>query len=597
MGGGLDQRASGKVTVTITSTPRTVSQYFPWVAASISVAVLIGVHAFSALGTVLPIYWEDEAGYLANAQVLAGVGTPPDLRGQPYYIGWSLLLVPAWWISQDARIVYEFAVALSAALGVVVGALLTVVGRRLGLSLPWAIVAGATIAASPSRAVFSSFGLAETLLVLCVVAALLSALHYSASRSGRAAASLATFSALAFATHGRAIPLVIATGILLAWNLRFRGTRAASVGGLVVLLVVSIGSFMLYRSVTGQLYGESAARESIGISRILTPELLPTLWSAVGQAWYVHFAWLGLATLGVVLLVRQVREEWRSRVPAWAAWYALAFTGAAVISVTFISGPFERGSARLDILSYGRYLEPYVIPLAMLGLVLVLRGVTSRIVLYLLAGSGLLAAVWYFTTWRSQPAEGNAWWAPINVGGMLQYPWESSQRLVGSPWFFGALVAGVALVLLLVLRRRVIAWVLVVLVFFVASAVRIEDYRIRPFASAWNQSFTMVGMIRTTPELSRHAIAFDLARMEEFGDIASRNAYQLLLAPQEVVLWNSEEAPTAPADLVIARADWPLADRFGAVKVADDLGPLFSNSLWVLPGDTREQLEEAGLLE
>ena len=122
-----------------------------WIAAGLAVVALIVSHAFAAFGASLPMYWEDEAGYLGNAQVMAGVGEIPELRGRPYYLGWSLLLVPLWWIFQDGQLVYQGAVVLSALCGIALAWPLALIARRFALSWPWSITAGAVIAVSPAR--------------------------------------------------------------------------------------------------------------------------------------------------------------------------------------------------------------------------------------------------------------------------------------------------------------------------------------------------------------------------------------------------------------------------------------------------------------
>ena len=113
-----DRPTEGFLLSTLTTAWSRVSYRAPWVAAALAIIVLIVSHVFVGSDASLPLYWEDEAGYLANAQVMAGVGEAPDLRGRPYYIGWSIALVPLWWIFQDGHEVYVGAVTLSVLCGI-----------------------------------------------------------------------------------------------------------------------------------------------------------------------------------------------------------------------------------------------------------------------------------------------------------------------------------------------------------------------------------------------------------------------------------------------------------------------------------------------
>ncbi|MBA3302585.1 MAG: hypothetical protein H0U26_01785, partial [Acidimicrobiia bacterium] len=84
------------------------------------VAALIVVAARLALGATMegPRVFPDELGYLAAARHLAG-GSPPWELGAAafYHPGYSLLLVPAFWLTDDPSTLYRVALVVNAVLG------------------------------------------------------------------------------------------------------------------------------------------------------------------------------------------------------------------------------------------------------------------------------------------------------------------------------------------------------------------------------------------------------------------------------------------------------------------------------------------------
>jgi len=563
-----------------------------WLAAIVVAVIAVAVNIFTAMGAVLPLYWEDEAGYLANAQVMAGVGFVPELSGRPYYIGWSLLLVPFWWILQDGQAVYLAGVALSAACGIAAGIPLTLIARRLGLAWPLAVIAASVIVLAPSKALYSGFAMSESLLTLAVALAVWAALRFAERASVPRALLLSVFVSLAFLTHGRAVPLLIATVLWFVWSLRSR--PVASIVGIVAAATMSGAGFLLYRHVAALIYGTAGVRESNGLERLFGPDPLATLVSAVGQIWFVTFSWVGLTVFGCVVLYRATRREISTRAPGVALWSALSLLGISAISFTFIAAAVARGASRLDIYSYGRYLDPFVVPLALVGLVLVMRGLSRRVALGGLIAVVVTAVAWFAIVFPQLPDSGLRLWFPINILGSLQYPWRGTTWLPAAPWLYMSLVVIAALVVVYLFRAKRVVLVALLAFYFVASSVVGELRIVRPFFSEWNVAFTLRGVILDNPLLAGRPVSLDTQGLREIGDSVTKNGYQTLLAPERVILVDSDdEAPTT--DLVIARQDWVNAERFGARKIADDTGQ-FSNALWVMPGELQSQLESEGLL-
>jgi hypothetical protein len=560
------------------------------------VIVSIALNVYPALHAVIPVYWEDEAGYLSNSQVIAGFGTAPQLRGNPYYIGWSLVISPLWWILRDPQLVYRGAVMIAALCGIGLIAPLALIGRRLGLAPAVAVSCAAVITLAPSRTVMSGFALSENFLALMVACAVLASLAFGTSHSRVAAAMLGLSSAAVFITHGRGVGVL---GVTIVWFLiGLRKHRMSSLIGLAVAVVVGLGGFLAYRSVAAQIYGSASGREDKGLTRLFDPTFIPSIESAIGQGWYVVIAWLGIASLGLVVVIGRARSEIRSRSIGPALWLAAALLTVLVISVTFIAPVIATGIQRLDVYTYGRYLEPFVVPVAFLGLVALVLRVPKRTA-YLAGGLSLVVlALFMIVVYPVIPRAQSAWWAPINVGAMLVAPWPSASRWVGHPWLPLTVLAAVAVAASVLIRRFRFVLVGLLAAFFVVSSLVAQVNVVHPFTDPFYSSLTLRTVLKE-PLLRSASVDFDSAgTVSPSGVIIDRtsdDAYQVLLAPRTVPIIDSTTTkPTS--ELVISRKVWPEAAALGAKKVADDTG-LFDNALWVMPGKLQDELAAEGRLQ
>jgi hypothetical protein len=169
-------------------------------------------------GRAGPINFADETGYLVNARVLSG-GLPGQLDTAAFYRGgYSLLLVPAFWLGHGPLWEYRYVLVTNAVLSSLtfplVYALLTRVFR-----VSRGVAAGAAFLAAlyPPLVVTTQFAWAESLLPVLVLAAAIT-LAATTTATGRWAAvgwavACGSCAGALYTTHGRTAPLV---GLLLA---------------------------------------------------------------------------------------------------------------------------------------------------------------------------------------------------------------------------------------------------------------------------------------------------------------------------------------------------------------------------------------------
>jgi hypothetical protein len=578
------------MTLTVAPSSRAAVARLPWApaVATVAVAVAVALHVQAAWDASGPIFYTDEIGYLSNAQLLAGVGTPRDLSFSSYYIGWSLPLVPLWWITSEPEQVYRGAVVLSVACALLLILPLTSLAERCGLRRPWAVVVAAVVASAPARVVPSNFALAENAITLLTASTVLAAVRFAEHPSRVRAAVLGAAAAAVFVTHGRMVSVLVVT---LAWFLVLALRRRLAVGvtGAVVASAVAVPIFMVYRWASERLYEPSMDREARGVTRLLDVDPAAAVLAGTGQAWYVVVSSLGLAVVGAVVLLVLVRREWAGRRIGPATWGLGALAGLLAISVTWIAAVVARGDNRYDIYSYGRYLDPVVTVLALLGLAVVWRGVAQGAVRGAAMLSGAVVAAFLAVVVPRIPDDEATWWGPNSVAGLLQWDWPDVTPATRPPWYVASVAALAALVLLAVLTGtpRRLAVVLVCAALPLSSWAA-QTKTVDPFFAGWYESFGLRHDVAALPEAS---VAFDVdgtTDLEGGGDTVSRNAYQFWLAPRTVeVVDTARDTPVT--DLVIARRDWPLGEDLGAVRIAEDTG-MFDNALWVMPGPLQDRL-------
>ncbi|WBU37773.1 hypothetical protein [Homoserinibacter sp. YIM 151385] len=575
-----------------------------WAAAAVAVVVATAANIWVAWGSTIPVFYTDEVGYVANAQLLSGIGAPRDFSASSYYLGWSVLLVPFWWILQDPEHVYRAAVAGSVACGVLVIWPLAALGRRLGMAMPWAIVAAAAVSVAPGHLVMSNFGLAENFITLLVATAAILAVRFAESPSAIRAALLAATGAYLVVTHARTAPVVLVTVLWIVVVARRRWR--VSLAGVAAAAAVAVPGFLAYNALVPQMYSAASNREERGLTRLLQLDPLGALTAFVGQSWYVFAAWYAVGLLGLVVVVALAIGEWRGRRGPRigpATWGLAAFAGVLAFSVIWVATPIARDDPRFDLYAYGRYLDVALAVLAMVGIAAAVRSARRATALAFGAAALGITALFLLVVRPQVPREG--WWGPNSVPGLIQWSWPNIHGASEPPWIVASL-AGLAAVLLIALswlllpaRRRAAVVASGMLLVMLASGIAAEVRTIRPSFDPWYTSFTLRHDVERTLEAHPDAsLSFDRRNLSDtLGgvDTVSRNAYQFFLSPRALPVFDSDdEAPES--ELVISRGDWPLGEELGARVVARDTG-MFDNTLWVMPGDLQDELEAAGELE
>ncbi|ADG75253.1 hypothetical protein Cfla_2363 [Cellulomonas flavigena DSM 20109] len=547
---------------------------------------VLAVHLWVAWPRHGLVWTDDEVGPLATARLLAGQGAL-DLAHDSYYPLWAVALVPVWWLTDDPLRAYHLAVLLSGVCGAAVVLPLTALARRLGAGPAPATLVAAAVAVAPSRTVMSSFAIIENFLVLVLALTVVAAVRYADRPTLGRAALLGAGGAATFVAHGRMVTVVACTALWFLVEL-WRGPagrRRVAALGLLTTVVVAVAGFALHVTVAGILYESGTSREAeavVGLFGGSVPNLVRT---TVGTVWYGAVAWLGLSVVGAALGVTAALRELRARRAGVALWGGLALGGNLAISVLSTARSLTEGTDRIDVPTYGRYVEPYLVLLAVVGATVLVRRLEPRratvvAALAVTAGSSIVVVPWMLAT-----ANPDGWWGPINVPGMLALVGSSG---TGLPWVAAALVAAAACVVLVLVRRSLVArraTVAVVGVWLLGSSVVAQTSHQQPLALALGDPPRLLSVVQAidTP------VSFDVTE----ADWPGQNRFQYWLAPRAMEVFDGTTT-RPPTDLVVSRAVWPHDDADDWVLVADALG---DDALWVRRGPVEADLRARGMLQ
>ena len=383
---------------------RDTPQVFVW--ASVGMGVLLAVlavHLRTAVVAGGPVAVPDIPAYLGIAQWVGGDGLAPgDIPFQP---GYGLLMAPLVAISQvsllgtQGEVVHYLALVVNS----LAATAAVVVAGRLGLvcSRRWWVAgaAGLIAAVHPSLSSASRIAWPETLLSLAVLIVALAvaaaALHAGAAAGQRAWARAGLFAALAVALHARMVVLVAAV-VLTALLCRIgRRTWAALGMGLVAGGATTAVALRFTRTWPTERLSEAAQLDR-GAEPILTVggQLLALGGGTVGLGMIGLVTGLG-AAIGLARKRRQhaceepcgnhpsavTAADSHSRIDAFSQRQsdfaqrrseplaaALLCLALGALGAAVLGGWTLTGSERADALLYGRYVDPWAVPLAVAAL-------------------------------------------------------------------------------------------------------------------------------------------------------------------------------------------------------------------------------------
>lgn len=573
--------------------------------------VLVSIHFLSSLGMEQPIVLADELGYLGNARYLAGVASVPDMQGCNFYhFGYSLLVLPAFWLFSEPTAIYQAVVTFNAFLA---AALFFPLFSLLSLfadsprTARWVAFACCLY---PPLVLYSNLALSENAFVPVYAAAVAFAARLLASRSFADAALLGFFAGFLYTVHPRALPVIAAVTVYLLLLAAFRVLAPSRAGLSLAVMGAILGITRTVNESLKSLGWESSGEFS---PTKLAGRVLPgsNLWMllerAFGQALYLIQASHGLVLLGLAVALGMIFKTLRSgeakRTLADPAVGALIFAGltaggiffaSATSTVYSIHGPDGVQGANLI---HGRHNEAFAVLLMGLALTELCR---RRWAWKTLVGSVVaLIAVMFLLTAVVMPEVNDARIRhvagipgvepderlfpndvdAVNVVGI--YPlveWVGALDL----YPISAMITVSLIVLFLVLRATPRGGLALLMLFFGLFAWDNDRRHLQPAREA------------AAPRL---VFANEIARLNPVPVISYDRVYrdpdfyfgmQYLMPQTRFVRFNSRRQEKPRSEAVISLSDWtPANDVRARFAVASGAG---DNVLWLLPGEMRERM-------
>ena len=390
------------------------------------------VHLIPAWQTHGPIVLWDEPGYLGNARFLAsGFGRTP----LGYQAGYSLLLVPAAWASDDPLTAYRLSLLTNAVLAVATVLLAHRLSHRIfPAAAPTShLVAAVVVAVYSGFVSLSTVAMSENAFVPAVLACAL-AIGVAVRQPGYwyLAGFLAAYASL-LGPRG----LVVVGAFAVSCAVSTKAWRHPATAGPAVALAVTFvfGARALNRLIAGT--GSVAGLDERPLSSTVETAFDPSNWGAIAANFCGRFAYLSVGTVGlaVVGLVASARAAKRRTANA-TPFHAVGTFALVCASVTVVVGAVRMVSIppdRVDLLVYGRYTDAIVAPLLVIGSTITLGSLSlSSRIRRLIAGSIALctAAATILADRLYAPASTPAHWSPVNVLALEAYPPRS--RLAGA---------------------------------------------------------------------------------------------------------------------------------------------------------------------
>ncbi|GAC1313455.1 MAG: hypothetical protein NVSMB12_05180 [Acidimicrobiales bacterium] len=559
-----------------------------------AVTLLVGVHLVLSAPMRVPIIHPDELGYLENARFLARGGLRSETE---YYPGFSLLLVPLWWMSKVPALIYRQTLELEA----VLGGLSAFLAWRLSAHVAPALTGRrrlaivSLVAAYPPFLLYGDVALAETTFVVVFgIVVLLAARALPTRRPGPWLAVGVSAGVLTM-VHPRGLAVVVAAALMALVVLGLRRTSVAPLAALAVGLGASLAATRgLVSYVKGPVAtGFAAYRPDGVVSKSLSVHGAASLVAELaGQLFYLSVGTFGLVPLALLLggtaLWRVARGDRHPRVMT-QAFVTLSFVG-----VWALSSLFMNLGDRADKLIYGRYNEGVIVPLLIMALADVIGlGVVERVRhvsaarhrayasrRWIVAASFTIGVTGLFVGLSHPPRALRGTLNPVNVLALAPVLVRMGNRI--DPLTLGLIGVGAVAVLSTTSRRSPAVAVLMIAALFGASAIDTERSYFVPGTrarAAQDDVATAIVAIEHATTVDHGCIGYDADQSVDYNYYNDR----FLLPGQRFVWFDGGRAAAPCGTLVISRRP-DFAARHPAARLitTEDYQ---RQSLWAVPRD------------
>lgn len=438
-----------------------------------------------------PGYLADEVGYLLNAAALTGDRID---GASSYHFGYSLLIAPAFLVSDNPKIIWPVVQALNAAMFGASLVALYAVGERLAPEASTIRRLGALIvcALSPIPLVMAGYAFATPAFVLVYILSVLALLE-AAENNGALLAHGALVGFL-FWVHPVGAGVIVASlaAIVLVairsrtWVVPF---CAAAIEITAVALYRLVLSPVLVQWMTPAGFQPQLHYESFDLANVTPYVLWEAVIRGVGQLSYIAIGTLGFAVLGFAASLYAVFKAPRPANRAACAYMTLSLLGVVGIGALMFAATPE--TTRPDHWMYGRYADGAVLPLLMLGLLT--TGYRRWAPLCILIPAAFVALVYITPGTPDLALSRSGLWPGLNLVNLVSF-WPAT--LPDGTTLAAAILLGGAIAALAVLLPRWAATAVILSAFGLCAYVQL----------AWHHRvLTIVSKPSDLPEVVRRS--------------------------------------------------------------------------------------------
>jgi hypothetical protein len=543
---------------------------------------LVILHAVCGWHLHQPRIFADELGYLGHARYLSGTGIFPNMGTTTYYhFGYSLLLLPAFWMSSAPGATYRAVMITNAVvISLLYFPLRYVLEHAFGSPKALASSIAFVTCLYPAFALQSNFAWAENALIPGYALLVATFARLVRKSSYTVASSFGVLAGVLYTIHPRAVTLLVSAPVVLAALSAARiVTTAAAAGGAACTLLVLVATHAAngHLRATGWLPQKGSVDITAYVYQLVTSpsEVVATI---AGQLLYLTQATYGIFLLGPVYACMAIMSRDRAAISSSnrAALLTATFIGISALSLMVPAAAMsEATTVRADHLIYGRYNEVFLSVYLAIGLLLlstrVLYERKTVVVPAVLIGFAVLTAFVLLT--RAASFAERSSFVGANILGI--YP---AARLIGRIRVDLITLAsgGTFVFLWWMFGRSVLAGLACTAVAF--SAVSAFDYRFYagPPGAIPATSEVLPSRIR---QMSASHVNFEWGTARDFR--RSYYLFQYLLPHTRLEPFLSKHGQRPNAPVVIAHQFWRDAQEFRARLVTtDEPNDL---ALWVLP--------------
>ena len=564
-----------------------------WIWHALAFGSLLGMQLGLALFREIPLVVSDESVYLAHARYLSGTAPMPTLYEATFFaFGYSLFLIPAFWLFDNPYTTYTASLIIGAFLmSTLYFSLYYVLASLLGVSSRLAMLVSFITCLYPPILLRSTFAMAESAYVpgfMLLIALFGTMLRHKSVRSAVAFGLLLGFM---YTIHARSLPLLPITGVFLT----FQGvTRSLPWKAVSAVALVSAAVLIATRAAIDRL------QIAMG-SEVLEVPVRPIIANLVSfqglhdfslklneLALYAMQSTFGLFPIGVLaigVILWQCRHSGLAPLVQDVPTATVCFFLLAWLATLGESAALHAAFTEQAHFMSARHIDGIMALFIALGLVAILRGRQLRsrrlytVVIALVAVS-TLAASYGLSVFL------DIVYAPQSLG---INPYAGIFGVSPLALFVASVVAAMGFILYSCARHRLrVVAVGTIVCLFVLTSIYSYFLAILPLQDRVSRSSSLASYIRTYVG-DPPAIAYDTAYFNRL----TYYTYEYLLPHTRFLPFDSAAGEKPPAAIVITSPRWPEAEGLGAqFWQAEPNVPTVgaSQALWTLPGPLQTDL-------